>query len=300
MSNPGEADGPDGSSAAYGRRCVLGAAVLWSVSGAFTKRINLDPSVIAFYRGLFAGLALLPFVPRGRRVVRAAMVPTALAFGAMTGLYIGAIKATTAANAIVLQYTATFWMIPIAALFLRERPDRRTLAGVALAIAGIATIVLDSHRGPSEGRGIALGLGSGVAYAAVVVGLRGLRTLDPVWLSAANNLGGAMVLGAWIAATTGAVPVPGLAPALALVAFGIIQMAIPYILFARGLREITAPEAGLIALLEPILNPIWTYLAAGERPAPATIVGGVLLLSGVTCRYLPRHRFSKIGGEDRS
>src|SRR3954447_27059559 len=88
------------ASVARGRRDVLMAAVLWSLSGVVTKSLDLDATTIAFYRGLFAGLVLVPFVPRSRRVVRPEMLPLGLVFGAMTGLYLGAVKTTTAANAI--------------------------------------------------------------------------------------------------------------------------------------------------------------------------------------------------------
>src|SRR5207253_3211104 len=102
-------------------------------------------------------------------------------FGAMTGLYLAAVKATTAANAIFLQYTSTVWTIPLSALLLRERPDRRSVLAIALAAVGIAAIVGYGYDGrPGERWGIALGLASGVGYAGVVVGLRGLRDLDPI------------------------------------------------------------------------------------------------------------------------
>ena len=97
-------------------------------------------------------------------------------------------------------------------------------------------------------RGIMLGLASGVAYAAVVTGMRGLRGLDPVWLSTVNNLSGAFALGAWMTLTHGPPAIPSPPQAVALVAFGLVQMAIPYALFARGLREVRGSEAGLIAL----------------------------------------------------
>ncbi|MHC5543562.1 EamA family transporter, partial [Singulisphaera rosea] len=121
----------------------------------------------------------------------------------------------------------------------------------------------------------------------VTVGFRGMRDLDPVWLSAFSNLAGAIALGVWILVSRGSIPIPSATQGLGLVGFGLIQMAIPYIFFARGLRTIDAPEASLITLVEPILNPIWVLLVAGERPAGATIVGGLLLLSGVAWRYLP-------------
>jgi drug/metabolite transporter (DMT)-like permease len=284
-----EAEGRAKSSATVGRRYVLAAAVLWSAGGALTKGLGLDGPTIAFYRGLFAGLALLPFVPPRRWSFRPAMLPSALVFGAMTGFYIAAVKATTAANAIFLQCTSTFWVVPFGFLFLRERPDRRALAGIALAMVGIAAIVLYGHD-PSrstEGRGIALGLASGVGYALVVVSMRGLRDVDPVWLSAINNLGGALVLGAWIRLSSGPIVVPAAPTMAVLAAFGIVQMAIPYTLFARGLRDVGAAEAGLLSLVEPVLNPIWVVLIHHERPAPATLIGGLFLLAGVACRYVP-------------
>jgi drug/metabolite transporter (DMT)-like permease len=208
----------------------------------------------------------------------------------MTGFYIAAIKATTAANAIFLQCTSTFWIIPLSVLLLGEKPDRRSVQGIALATVGITAIVLYGYDGrPHEGQGIALGLASGLGYAGVTVGLRGLRELDPIWLSGINNLLGAGALGLYILLTRGPIPWPdGPTQTLMLVAFGVLQMAIPYALFARGLREIGAPEAGLIALLEPVLNPIWVFLLAGEKPAPATLVGGLLLLGGVALRYRPQ------------
>ena len=282
---------------ARGRRSILAAAVLWSLGGAFAKSLPLDGPSIAFYRSLFAGLILLPLVPRSRWVVRPAMVPLGLVFGAMTGLYIAAIKATTAANAIFLQCTATFWTIPLSALLLRERPDRRSVLGIGLASFGIVAIVLYGYDGrPDEGRGIALGLASGIFYAGVVVGLRGFRDLDPVWLSAFNNLAGALALGGMLAAAGSPPVVPTAEQALALAGFGVLQMAIPYILFAKGLRQIKAPEASLLALIEPVLNPIWVVLATGEKPATATLIGGLFLLSGVAVRYWP---FTADAGETK-
>jgi drug/metabolite transporter, DME family len=281
---------PDSSrrSRRLGRLCVLAAALCWSLSGVVTKALDLGPLPIAFYRSLFAGLALLPLVPRGGWEFRLALVPLGLVFGAMIGLYISAVIATTAANAIYLQYTATFWMIPLSAWLLGERPDGRSVAGIALGMVGIAVIVARGYNGrPNEGLGVAFGLASGLAYACVAVGIRGLRDLHPIWLSAVANLGGALALGAWIIATTGGIPVPTSATMAALVGFGVIQMALPYALFARGLREIGAVEAGLIALIEPLVNPVWVALAHGERPAPATLFGGSFLLAGLACRFWP-------------
>ncbi len=270
-----------------GRRYVLAAAVLWSLSGAITKSLTLDPLTIAFYRGLFAGLSLMPFVPRERRIFRPAMLPLGLVFGAMTGLFLGSMKLTTAANTIYLQYTSSFWVVPFALIFLGEWPDRRALGGIAVAMVGIGVIVGFGHSGrPEEWQGVLMGLASGIAYAIVVVGMRGFRDIDPIWLSVVNNLGGATTLGIWMTLVHGPPSIPSVGQTAMLIVFGVVQMAIPYALFAKGLREIDAAEAVLICLVEPILNPLWVVLVAHESPSPATLAGGTLLLAGVAFRYV--------------
>ena len=130
-----------------------------------------------------------------------------------------------------------------------------------------------------------MGLASGLAYSCVVIGMRGFRGLDPIWLSAVNNLGGALSLGAWMTLTAGSPVVPSAGQAAILVIFGVVQMAIPYALFARGLRELDAAEAVLICLVEPILTPVWVILVAHEWPRLPTVAGGCLLLAGVVFRY---------------
>jgi drug/metabolite transporter (DMT)-like permease len=258
------------------------------LSGVVTKSLPLDPRTIALYRGLFAGLALLPLVPPRRWVFRPVMIPLGFVFGAMTASYLGAVKTTTAANAIYLQCTATFWVVPLGLIFLGERPDQRAQIGIALAMLGILVIVGWGYDGrPGGWRGIALGLASGLGFAVVSTSLRGLRDLDPIWLSSVFNLSGGLALGLGIALSGRAIGMPTAPQMLTLLAFGVVQMALPYVLFARGLRDIGTAEAGLIGLIEPILNPIWVVLAVGEWPAVPTLLGGFFLLGGVAYRYWP-------------
>lgn len=279
------------SPANRGRLYILAASVFWSLGGVLAKEIGLGGAALGFWRSLFAALALLPLVPARLWTFRPAMVPLALAFAATMGCYLAAVKATTAANAIFLQYSGTCWTIPLAALLLREKPDRRSVFGIALAMVGIVLIVALGYDGRSgEGFGIIMGLASGLGYAAIVVGLRGLRDLDPTWLATFNNATTAGFLGLWLVAMTGTIATPEPREWLTLIAFGVVQLAIPYVLFARGLRHIQAPEAALITLLEPVLNPIWVFLRHGERPADATLVGGLFLLAGVAARYLPSRK----------
>lgn len=276
--------------ATQGRLLLLATAVLWSLSGVVAKSLApLSGAEIAFYRSLFAGLALLPFVPRSRWIFRPVMVPMTLIFGVMVGLYLSSMARTTAANSILLQYSATFWTVPLAMFFLKEKPDRRDRLPIALATVGIAIIVVLGRNGTrGEGLGIGFGLASGFGYAAVIVCMRGLRDLDSAWVSAVNNLGGAITLGVLTWALVGPIQVPSRGQIGVLIVFGIVQMAIPYALFARGLKTVGPAEASLITLIEPLLATLWVFLVHKERPAPATLVGGVFLLAGVLARYLPK------------
>jgi drug/metabolite transporter (DMT)-like permease len=198
------------------------------------------------------------------------------------------VKITTAANAIFLQCTSILWAVPLSAIFLGERPDRRARISIALVVLGIVSIVGWGYDGrPREWQGIVLGLASGLIYSVVAVSLRGLRELDPMWLSAALNLGGTAALGLWAWLSGQGLSSPNVVQILVLIAFGVFQMAIPYALFARGLREIGAPEASLISLVEPILNPTWVLLFVHERPADPTVIGGLFLLAGLAYRYWP-------------
>ena len=271
-----------------GRWCVLMAAVLWSTGGVISKSLELDSLTIAFYRGLFAGLALLPFVPRPRWAFRPVLIPLGVVFGAMVAFFLGAVKTTTSANAIFLQCTSTFWVVPLSAILLHERPDRRARVSIALAMVGILAIVGWGYDGrPHEWQGIVLGLASGITYACIAVSLRGLRELDPIWLSTVLNLlgirgAGILGLGQW----------SGVANAEHDANLGADRIRrVPdgdslYVVRPRSARD-RAPEAGLIGLVEPILNPIWVVLIVHEWPAGPTIIGGLFLLGGLVYRYWP-------------
>lgn len=267
-----------------GRIWVLVAAILWSLSGIWAKSLPDDAMTIAVWRSFFAGIVFLPFT-RGRWPKRLTLrhFVVSAAFASMIGLYIGAIKNTTAANAIFLQCSATAWVVPMGWLFLGERIDKKTLIGVMLAIVGILWIVAPEIMGaadPGHRLGIILGLMSGIAYAGVVIGLRASRAEDSIWLSCWNNLAGAVIL-AVVLSVAGFDVRPSRASVLSLAAFGTLQMALPYAFFARGLQSVSPAQATLVALAEPILNPIWVWIGHGESPHRETVIGGGLMLLGV-------------------
>ena len=71
-----------------------------------------------------------------------------------------------------------------------------------------------------------------------------------------------------------------------LAVMGGLQLGMPYFLFSKGLRTVPLQEASLIALIEPVLNPLWVALIVGEIPSLATLVGGAIIVFGLAVRYL--------------
>jgi drug/metabolite transporter (DMT)-like permease len=291
---------------AQGRLCIVLAAVLWSLSGGFAKlltrptALHLDePAVaavqMAFFRALFAGLVLLPTLRRRDLAFRPAMVPMAVCFAVMNALFVAALALGSAANAILLQYTAPMWMYLASVWLLGEPADRRSSVTLAVGLCGIAVIVTGPFwyaPGPDEGGDslpiIAIALGSGLTYAGVLLYLRVLRDLSSRWLTVWNHLGGALVLVPWVVVLA---PPTGSQLAV-LFLFGAVQMGLPYWLVARGLRSVSPQEAGVITLLEPILNPLWAYLVSPETEGlrPPTLLGGLLILGALAWRYRPGRR----------
>jgi drug/metabolite transporter, DME family len=286
----------DRPSAAHGRLCVLGAALMWSTSGAFAKVLTKptalhldDPAVqplqMAFYRAFFAGVVLLPLLRRGDVTFRPIMLLMVACFAVMNATFVSALTLGTAANAIVLQYTAPIWMYLACVWLLHEPADNRSLVACVIALIGIVVIVVGGFQGSGDDLpSIGLGLLSGVTYAGVMVCLRLLSDVSSRWLTALNHLVSAAVLvpfvfpGPW---PTG--------PQLAvLFVYGAVQMAVPYWLVARGVRSISPQEAGTITLTEPLLNPLWAYLVAGEEPQGYELLGGAFIIGGLLWRYWPR------------
>jgi drug/metabolite transporter (DMT)-like permease len=266
--------------------CIL-AALFWSLSGLFTKSLALPAMVMATARVLFAGLALLPFLRGRRRSWRPALVGMVACFAAMNLTFVTAMTVTTAANAIFLQYTAPLWMLAVSVLWFREPFDPRNTVPLGLGMLGIAVIILGG--GAGDALGISLGLAAGAAYGGVALFLRYLRDEDSIFLTVLNHLGSGLLL-LPLVINRHAETLHALSPKTwtLLALFGVVQMAIPYVFFSRGLREVTTTEAGIITLIEPVLNPIWTYCFVGESPSLTTLVGGGVILGGVAWRYLPR------------
>lgn len=269
------------------------AALLWSTSGAFTKVLTRDtafglnsppvvPEQIAFYRVLFAALALAFTVRRRDVTFRPMMLAMIASFAFMNERFVRALAMGTAANAIFLQYTAPMWMFVAGVFWLGERADRRGLTALMVSLVGIGIIVAGGWQ-EDQLDVVAIGLESGLGYAGVMIFLRILRGESSRWLTFLNHLGAAFVMVPFVYD----LPLPTPGQLVVMFFYGAVQMGIPYWLVARGLRSVSTQEAGIITLLEPLLNPLWAFLISGEEPSLFTVVGGGFILGALVWRYWP-------------
>ena len=264
-----------------GRLLVLGAAVLWSLAGVFIKFLDLPPLTIVFYRSLFAALVFTPLLGRGCWQLNAPVIVSALTYTAAISAFVAANKLTTAANAIVLQYTAPVFVYIFSWLVLGETIAKWNGFALIVSMIGVAVIAFGSAGAP-EMTGVLLAILSGILLAAYMINLRRTSEVSLIYLTWINNIACASLL-LWIVKSELAL---SLSQGLTLFVMGALQLGLPYLLFSKGLQSVSLQEASLIALIEPVLNPVWVVLAVGEIPSSATIAGATLILLGLGVRYM--------------
>ncbi len=288
-----------------GRGLVIASALLWSTSGAFAKAPWFDDWPVetrglglAFWRAIFAAITVAPFI---RRVEFSwSLVPMTGCFAGMTGSFLMSMVMGSEATTIWLQYIGPTWVGLAGYLGLAERPKRADWPMMIASMGAVIFIVaMQSSYGnePLQARAAGLALFSGVMYAGVMLSLRHLRSMDPAWLGFVNHLGTVIFLAPLVFTR---LPIPHGGQWLALIVLGVVQLAIPYILFARAVKRIEAAEASLLTLVEPIAVPIWTALLwrhlASYRPPPWwVIVGAVVICLGFVERFWAWRQLRRAG-----
>jgi drug/metabolite transporter, DME family len=260
---------------------VAAAALLWSTGGIGIKWLSEPPLKIAFYRSATAAVALFViFRPRVWRWTPAFLVGV-VSYAACLTTFVFATKWTSAANAIFLQYCGVVWVLLAAPFVLGEPFHRRDAGAIAVAFAGMLLFFV----GRFESRGFGgelMALASSVFFAILVLSLRRERGGGAEAVVTYGNVLAALAMLPFVWRDLG-VTAP---EAVVLSYLGVIQIGGAYALFVAGLRHVTATQASLVGMLEPVSNPIWVFLVLGERPGPLSIAGGAIVLGAVGWRTL--------------
>lgn len=254
---------------------IVVAALLWSTGGVFIKWVVDPPLKVAFYRSIFAAVTLLVVFRRDIRVKPSPAFLTAIVgYGACLTTFVTATKWTTAANAIFLQYAGVVWVLLLAPLVLREPMRRRDVIAIVVALSGMALFFI----GKFEARGMAgnaMALVSSIFFATMILALRREHAS-----SRAAVIWGNIVLS--LALLPFVMHDLALTPKsfFALLFLGVFQIGFAYAFFVKGLQHVTAAEASLTGMLEPIANPIWVAFL-GEYPSVYAIFGGLIVLAAI-------------------
>jgi drug/metabolite transporter (DMT)-like permease len=258
---------------------LLGAAVLFSTGGAAIKACALDGWQVACFRAGIAALVVAAVLPSSRRqwTWRTALVGAV--YAATVILFVQANKLTTAANAIFIQAASPLFIAALSPWLIGERLQKRDLPFMAALMAGLTLFFVgtppESATAPDPGLGNILAAASSFTVALMMMGLRWLGKHGD-GAPAAVVVGNAM---AFVVALPFALPLGARPVDLALVAYlGVFQIGLAYPLVLSALRHLSALEAALLLMIEPVLNPLWAWLLHGEQPGPWALLGGALIL----------------------
>jgi drug/metabolite transporter (DMT)-like permease len=284
-----------GSSA---RLRLLAAAALFSTGGAAIKACAFTALQVASLRSGVAALALLVALPAARAWPSRRQWLVGAAYATTMILYVMANKLTTAANTIFLQSTAPLYILLAAPFLLGERITRRDLLFMLSIVGGLSLLFVDESRAVATARnpfvGNLLAIGSGVFWAATVIGLRwlgrkeGERGSQPIGAVVAGNVLSFATCAAFAFPIESARPVDW-----AVIAYlGVFQIALAYVLVTRALAVLPAFEASLILLIEPVLNPLWAWIVHGEEPGAWSLFGGAILVTATLVKTVGDARAS--------
>lgn len=259
---------------------LLLSAALWSSGGLMIKLVSWNPVAIAGFRSFIAMALLVAYVRHPHFTWTFPQIGGAIAYAVTVTLFVVATKMTTAANAILLQYTAPLYVAFLGAWFLGESTRWFDWVIILIVLSGMALFFFDRLT-PGNQLGNGCAVVSGISFAFFVLFMRRQRNESPVETVILGNL------------LTGLIGLPfmfGSMPDvlswIGLVFLGVIQLGLSYVLYSEAIRHVTALEAILIPGLEPILNPVWVFLILGERPGKWALIGGFIVLISVTLRSL--------------
>lgn len=259
---------------------MLVCATLWSIAGIFIKLIPWNGFAVAGMRSLIAGITMAVYMLFKRyryRVNKRTLISGVLTACVYT-CFVCANKLTTAANAIVLQFTSPVFIVIFSALVFKKPVRRGDLTVVLLTLAGIALFFFDQLKpGYVAGNFVAIAAGMFMAGMFMSVGeLQGEERFSAIVTGQFLTF----LLGLpFIIATK---PVFTLASTLSILTLGVFQLGISYILYVKASAYCPPLACCLLGAVEPLLNPVWVFLFDGERPGVFALVGCVIVVVSIT------------------
>jgi drug/metabolite transporter (DMT)-like permease len=262
---------------AAGVLAVVATAFLWSSAGLFIKVVDWHPFAIAGSRSLIAAAVILVWLRRPHFHFSFAQVAAAVCNCATMLLFVLANKTTTAANAILIQYVAPVFTAFLGAAMLKERVRPEHWGAMAVVAAGMVVLFMDKLGG-GQLFGNLIALCSGLTFSLYFVFMRKQKDGSPLESILMSHLLAALIG----LVVTIFLPLPAITPQAIGAIAGLVQVGASSILFAYGIKHVPAVSANLIAVIEPVFNPVWVFLVIGEAPSVNAVVGGLMIIAAVT------------------
>lgn len=260
---------------------IVFAAVLWSTGGLFVKLLPQDAFTILSYRSILAGSVFFLFFGKKLFSMNGRAWLNALFYCLLVLGFVMATKRTTAANAILLQYTGTIYVLLAEPYFFKLKMERVNVVTIIACAIGMV-ILVSGDLGSGDMLGNLIALVSGFLFAALFIGQR----LNAPEYQAGSIFWGNMMMGLIGLPFLLQSPLPTLPEAAMLGFLGIFQLGLGYLLFTYGLKRVLAIEGALLAMLEPMLNPVWVLIFYGEKPSKGAIVGGFIIIFALAARIV--------------
>lgn len=255
---------------------LLASAFLWSTGGVLVKLVDLSPLSIAGLRSLITAGMLLIFIGKPKLNLSINKILGAIAYAGMGICYVSATKMTTAANAILLQYTAPIYIAIFGEWLLKEKASLKDWITIFFVMLGMVLFFFDDIGGGML-KGNIIAIISGVALAFNTIFMRRQKEDNPL-----ENVFWGCILTFIITLPYSFTKMPDGKSILGLLLLGIFQLGVSYVLYSKAIKRITALEATFISLVEPILNPLWVFLTIGEVPGLFSVIGGFIVLVAIT------------------
>ena len=260
---------------------LLFAGVLWSLGGLLIKSIPWHPLAISGLRGGIAAIVIYAFSKDRKIIITYEKLFAACLYTLVVTLFVVANKLTTAGNAILLQYTAPVYVALFGYMFLGEKSTFIDWITIFILLGGLTLFFLDDLSFDGY-LGNALAILSGMSFAALTISLRKQKNHNPSDSILLGNILTLIIGLPLIISETSF----NLHSIILILILGIIQLGVPYILYTTAIKHVTALDAIIFPVVEPILNPILVFFILGETLGPWAFLGGALVLGSVVLRGL--------------
>lgn len=254
-------------------------ALLWSMGGLFVKLIDWNPLATAGMRSLISAFLILIVIRKPVIKLTFPWILGVLAYAGAGILFVSATKLTTAANAILLQYTAPIYVAILGAVFLKERVRKSDWLCIAITLAGMVLFFMgDLSAGNLTGN--LLAILDGICFALIPICMRSEKS------SSIHMVFWGNVVIAIIGIPFMCLSAPDRQSLISITIMGVFQLGLPYILYTIALKRVTALEGVLIPVIEPIMNPVIVLVVTGEVPGKWSLLGGAIVLTSITARCI--------------